>query len=266
MVPEFLEQLSLQPSATLAEYDLDASTVDLLCSTDFRKLRCFTGFITKVQNKDLLSIFPHTISLLHERGLQLEAFARYCRVHQENRSRTQRSLRHRIDGFVAVLESFLETLPRASRNGIRELYIHERNIWEIKCELANGAANASQQCLQPSLARKDFVSLVPTINGPLRITRFHVNPLSFVNGASGRPQSSNRVTSLAYWGDVTTNCTRIFVVDSRTALILAHIDGSQSVGRIFDSLKQGFNYRGSLRGFRFVLDRFCHSGLLLLRC
>src|SRR5262245_18804899 len=83
--PPFLDALISNTEAALKGYDLDEQEQRGFLSLDLRKIRYLAGFITKIQNHDVIAEIAQTHALLRHYDLELPVFSAYRETHQRMR-------------------------------------------------------------------------------------------------------------------------------------------------------------------------------------
>jgi len=209
--PEFLALLSSDRDAALRGYDLDDRTRSDFAALDIRRVIGLAAVITKVQNNGLWQWIPNTRALTVRYGLEQEIFAAFHREHQALRAgpRTRDEQTRRFFDFLG--HALAEWIPEETP-GLRDVFQHERLLWELRTSLAAGVASA---------LRVGFFSSSPheTI-AAIREERF------IPANVRSAPQW------LVYHADVNVQTVRTLEVDEVTGRVLALAGGTRSIAAI----------------------------------
>lgn len=243
--PDYLALMASDREAALRGYELDARTRADFLALDVRRLIGLATVITKVQNNGLWQWLPYTRALTVRYGIEHELFAAFQREHQLLRSgprtRDEQTLRF-LDFVRAALDEWIpEEMP-----GLREVFLHERILWEIRTALGSPTATGTAR--------------VPAPNGALRIGHFACSPSEVIAAIRKErfiPEDVRPVPQwLVYHGNLETNSVRTLEVDAQAARILELADGTRSVAAI---ARDAGCARGTARSF---IGEAADAGLL----
>jgi len=233
--PEFLALLSSDRDAALRGYELDDRTRSDFAALDIRRVIGLAAVITKVQNNGLWQWIPNTRALTVRYGLEQELFAAFHREHQALRAgpRTRDEQTYRFFDFLG--HALAEWIPEETP-ALRDVFLHERLLWEIRTIIAAGI---------PSALRTGFFTTSPheTI-AAIREERFI--PANVRNA----PQW------LLYHADIAAQTVRTLEVNEESARVLALADGTHSIAAM--ARECGIDRRRVRR----LLDAAVEAGLI----
>jgi hypothetical protein len=265
--PAFLEAMRDDSAAALNPYGLDPEAEASIRTSDFGRIRRFSGFIGKVQHNHLWDSFPATRSLLCFYGIELDVFADYRSVQLSPEVRTADR-----DGRTRCFLEFLENHPAAREYaGIAEVLRHERALWEVRmaCSAVTRQDSSSLRGEDiSSLGWREFLRLVPRPPGPVRIASFAFDPaLLAAQVCAGEfrgspPAAGARV--LAYIGERHTAQLRVLEIDALTALVLSKLDGRRRVRAVIAAVRHAGVANAPPLAFRDFFESAAASGLIQL--
>lgn len=220
--PEFLALLSSDRDAALRGYDIDAKTRDDFAALDVRRLIGLAAVVTKVQNNGLWQWIPYTRALTGRYGLEQEIFAAFHRDHQAlragPRTRDEQTLR-----FFDFLRRALEEWIPEETPALRDVFLHERLLWEIRTVVASGATARTRE-------------RAPAPNGVLRTAFFASSPHETIAALREERFTPDNVRPAPQWlvysADIAAQTMRTLEVDDETAHLLALADGTRSITAI----------------------------------
>jgi len=220
--PDFLSLLSSDRDAALHGYDIDARTRADFASLDIRRLIGLAATVTKVQNNGLWQWIPYTRALTVRYGLEQELFAAFHRHHQSLRA-GPRTRDEQTRRFLDFLRDALDQWIPEETPALRDVFLHERLMWEIRTTVAAGTASPGP-------------SRVPAPAGVLRTGFFASSPhesITALRQERFEPADVNCSPQwLVYAGDIATQTIRTLEVDEETAHVLALCDGRRSIAAV----------------------------------
>ena len=240
--PRFLDALASNTEETLKEYALDEQEQRGFLSLDLRRIRYLAGFITKIQNHDVIAEMAQTHTLLRHYDLELPVFSAYRETHQRMRAANP-GKREKVRAFVAFLKTYLASLPPDSAPGLEDILNHEWLMWEASLSAgtqppASGAGSTGET--PPERALDNLDELVPRMNGVFRVGVFEHDPLEIANQIAKSAFDSSRLCKDAgiwgYWGNPGSVPVRLFRLDYGVLTVLQEITGSRTIGEIIRRL------------------------------
>lgn len=268
--PSFAQAIRRKPAKALKAYRLGAVVRRQVESADFEKILRFSGFICKIQHNHLWDSFPVTRQLLSRYGIELEVFSAY-RPHQLSQILNSSSRDDRTRSFLNFLERYLADRARAGQHfpALAEVLRHERNIWEVWVTAMVGEA-AFTRLSGDDLSWSIFQSLVPCVNGQLRIGAFDIEPMKVVEqirsgSLAAHVTRRGRRKFFAYWADGKGHSPRVFELDSLTAHILSQINSARSVRAIVEAVRRAGLAEIRPLAFRAFFEQAADSGLIYFR-
>lgn len=265
--PRFLDLLSLRPDVALKSYALDAETRAGFRRLDLRRLRMFSGFVTKVQNNGLWQWIPLTRALLNYYRIELQVFVAYTATHQRNRAEGPIGRTEQTRRFLEFLNDYLCHQSGAGYPGLREVLTHERIVWEI--ERTPQPASQSLSGAAGQLGNHSrFSRLVPEVRGVLRIEAYAMSPLEIIaaveQGRFGPGIPAAREVWLAYWADRTRGQLQCLELDALATALLLQVDGRRSIREIIGRAFGGRPIKRRPGEFQPFFEDACRWGLLTL--
>ena len=244
--------------------------------SELERLRLFGGLITKVQHNDLWDDFPATRQLLARAGIELAFFAEY-RLRRLAPGGPKPSRESKYRRFGAFLEDYLREKPCSETAGLKEVFRHEWNVWQVSgracsaMETGDGAGTAGTPIPTDdllSLSWTEVRRMIPRFNGCFLVARFSVDPVRVIATLDRRRAKLPRVprtrpVTLGYWNDGRGDC-RVLLLASNEAAVLSHIDGKRTVGTVVFRARRGGLRFSAPREFKDFFSEGAASGLVTL--
>lgn len=265
--PAFLEQLATNPAEALAGYTLDARTYSDFLALDVRRLRHFAGVVTKVQNNGLWQWLPDTRAVLVHYGLDLDVFVAYRELHQAHRAQRKASRNEQTRQFITFLREYLHARGYESSPGLRDILAHESFTWEIRAALEEAGPSGESPSIPDvsSLDASRFRSLVPRIQGVLRLAHFTYDASEISSLLAARTFGAARLTHrprwLGYWGHAGTQELRILEMDESLVKLLKEVDGQRTVRTLIQRVGRGLPEPLPPARFRAFIEAAFHMDL-----
>jgi hypothetical protein len=236
--PPFLDALTSNTEAALEGYDLDEQEQRGFLSLDLTRIRYLAGFITKIQNHDVIAELAQTHTLLRHYDLELPVFSAYRETHQRMRPAAP-AKREKVRAFVAFLKAYLASLPADSAPGLEDILNHEWLMWEASESARTrppGTAAGSNDATPQQRPLDDLDDLVPRMNGVFRAGAFEHDPLEIADHIAKSAFDSGRLRKdagiLGYWGKPGSESVRLFRLDYGVLTVLQEVTGNRSIGEI----------------------------------
>jgi len=238
--PPFLAALASNPSATLDGYDLDGQARYDFLNLDLTRIQYLAGFITKIQNHDVIAELPQTHVLLRHYDVELPVFRAYHEMHQALR-RTNPGRNDKLRSFVPFLKAYLESLPDGSTPGLADIVNHEWLLWQVRESVVRQPSTASaESSAVPPASEARLDQLIPRLNGAFRVGLFEYNPFEVAGEIASLTFDAGRLNKKpciwGYWADPGTLSVRLFELEYGVLLVLDQITGSGSIGEIIRRL------------------------------
>jgi hypothetical protein len=240
--PPFLAALASNPKETLDRYDLDEQARLDFLSLDLTRIQYLAGFITKIQNHDVVAELPQTHILLRHYALELPVFSAYHETHQRLR-RTNPGKNEKLRVFVPFLKGYLDSLRAASAPGLADILNHEWLLWEVRESVARQRSAGEGSSAVPAPASgAGLDESVPRLNGVFRVGLFEYNPIEIAAEIASSSFDAGRLSQEAcmwgYWADPGTASLRLFQLESGVLMVLDQITGSRSISEIIRRLEE----------------------------
>ena len=261
--PSFLASLATNPGAALAAYPLDAKTRAAFVNMDMQRVRRFSGFIGKVQHNYLWDFFPAARRLLQRYKVEIEVFAEYRAIQLLPELRAQKQS-DKIRRFAAYLSNY--AIKRPEFIGLAAAVRYERACWELrKSKAALHAPPPLTAAVAGAATWADFLRLVPTPIGPLRIKSFDCDPARLVASILdetfvGYPTGTDRLFVLQL--DPQDSLLRISEVEELPALLLSLIDGKRSVRSVVAAARRRALAATPPQAFRAFFEEAAAAGFI----
>jgi len=239
--PPFLAALASNPKETLDRYDLDEQARHDFLSLDLTRIQYLAGFITKIQNHDVVAELPQTHILLRHYDLELPVFRAYHETHQRLR-RTNPGKNEKLRVFVPFLKGYLDSLPAGSAPGLADILNHEWLLWEVRESVARQRSAGEESTTVPVPASgAGLDESIPRLNGVFRVGLFEYIPLEIAAEIASSTFDACRLTKDAciwgYWADPGTASLRLFQLESGVLMVLDQITGNRSISEIIRRLE-----------------------------
>jgi len=245
--PGFLDGLRQQPGQALAAYALAPEARRELETSDWNKVRGFSGFIEKVQHNYLWELFPFTRWLLTYYGIDHVVFADY-RATQLSSAAGVRDRATRASDFLDFVSVWIRRDRRRQRSCsmLLDVMQHERATSEVRLATPHHVRKTEPADLS-RIPWPAFQRLVLAPAGQVRVHRFRDNPLRIVDsigaGQFEGASRSARSVVLTYWFDSEAQQVRVAAIDAIAAVLLRGVDGRRSVRAVLATARRTLEVR-----------------------
>jgi hypothetical protein len=257
--PVFLEGAVRSPrdvSLRVAD-ELKLHALDL----DFRKLQCFSGFISKVQHNYLWEHFPATRRLLWKLGIEHDVFVQYRKI-QLSASPKASDRQARIRQFCEFLGHYASG---PSFGLLRCVLMHEKILWELRSAKPKERPPCNPwDCA--GIPWSKVQRMVPGVSSHVRISTFKYDPTRVLAALSNIEMNLSAIRrkpiTLLYALD-STSTVRTFNLDPVSGAVVGAITGRQSVRSVISRVRRsGFDWIKP-SAFRSVFEQLVTAGFLV---
>jgi hypothetical protein len=228
---------------------------------DFRKLQCFSGFISKVQHNYLWEHFPATRRLLWKLGIEHDVFVHYRKI-QLSASPKPLDRQTRIRQFCEFLGDYTSG---PSFGLLHCVLMHEKILWELRyATLKERPLCNPRNCA--GIPWSEVQRMVPEVPSHVRTSTFKYDPIRALAALSKREMNLSairqRPITLLYAVD-STSTVRTFNLDPVSGAIVGAITGRQSVRSVISRVRRsGFDWIKP-SAFRSVFEQLVSAGFLV---
>jgi hypothetical protein len=219
---DFLALMASDRQAALRGYELDTRTRADFLDLDVRRLIGLATMVTKVQSNGLWQWLPYTRALTVRYGVEQEIFAAFQRDHQALRV-GPRTRDAQTRCFLDFLRRAIDEWIPEETPGLRDVFLHERILWEIAVTIREGGSSPAPSGL-------------PAPHGMLRVGLFRCAPSAVIAALREERFDSTCVDGsprwLVYHADASGTTLRTLEAEATTAQVLALADGTRSVATI----------------------------------
>lgn len=196
---------------------------------DLRRLRLFSGLITKVQHNDLWEDFRYTRASLKLLEVELEFFADYRSEFLRARVSSPDRIA-RVGQFLDAIERWLGERWSPAAWTALDVVRYEREIWRTQLGVTTCGGTDHQETIQ--LIRPD---------GVVTVVGFDHDPsdvMAVIRAAGSLAEVPTRSTFLCFWGRPEPAEVRVLEVDGFTALVMDGVGAGVTGDGLRQALQQ----------------------------
>jgi len=205
----------------------EAAVATVFGLEELERLELFRGFITKVKHSSVRKILPSTFRLLEYLDIELGFFVEFSTVYAQARAGGPLPTEAHLLLLEEHLLPYLKHLPDDDRVLVRDVFLHERALWQA----AQAQNKTEGRDSEEGIAWRGCL-LINRYSIDVAAACLTLRQLAFRRGS----YATDSEHLLAYWRAWEVAGVSIFEIDELTALIFSEVDGDRTIPAIATSL------------------------------